>query len=193
MTSWFGRGPRWPTGSTGTSRSPVRATRRVPNLLCLKRHLSARLRPEGEIEQAPDLVSNSIPPEQCFGPSAFGGSSTHGVKPCRSEAEPVNTYTGSYYTAHTDARLGGIGLPFSFTRSYNSADTTSGPLGPGWSHSYNLYLVIGAGKKSATLHAEDGIPNVALAATSPRHAALHPGVGEPREVGASSRLPSGGA
>jgi len=103
-------------------------------------------------------VSNSIPPEQCFGPPASGGygSSTHGVNPCRSEAEPVNTYSGSYYTAHTDARLGGIGLPFSFTRSYNSADTTSGPLGPGWSHSYNLYLVIGAGKKSATLHAEDG-------------------------------------
>lgn len=44
----------------------------------------------------------------------------------------------------TDAFLPGIGLPFAFTRTYNSADPTAGPLGPGWTHSHNAALSVRA-------------------------------------------------
>ena len=68
-------------------------------------------------------------------------------------AEPVNTLLGNYYSAVTDARLPGIGIPFAFTRSYNSRDPASGPIGVGWTHSYNSYLAF-KGNGDAVLHAE---------------------------------------
>ncbi|MEW6059526.1 MAG: DUF6531 domain-containing protein [Actinomycetota bacterium] len=59
---------------------------------------------------------------------------------CNLEAEPVNTGSGDYFLTATDASLPGIGVPFEFVRSYNSLDATSGPLGPGWTHAYNMTL-----------------------------------------------------
>jgi RHS repeat-associated protein len=55
-------------------------------------------------------------------------------------AEPVNTATGNYYYQHTDLKLPGRGLPFVFTRTYNDQDSYMGPLGRGWTHSYNARL-----------------------------------------------------
>jgi len=48
----------------------------------------------------------------------------------------VNTASGSLTESGTDLRLPGPGIPFAWTRTYNSRDTTSGALGPGWSHPY---------------------------------------------------------
>jgi len=48
--------------------------------------------------------------------------------------------TGVYTTSAEDLALPGRLLNLSFTRWYNSADTTPGPLGPGWTHSYNWKL-----------------------------------------------------
>lgn len=45
-----------------------------------------------------------------------------------------------YTTKHTDLALPGRLLPFSFTRTYNSAAPTSGVLGPGWRHSFEWTL-----------------------------------------------------
>ena len=59
-----------------------------------------------------------------------------------SVAEPVNTATGNYYTSPVDLTAPGKGLSFVFTRSYNSQDGYSGPMGTGWTHSYNIYLTI---------------------------------------------------
>jgi YD repeat-containing protein len=71
----------------------------------------------------------------------FGaGGGGFAVNPRRLEADPVNTATGNYWTSATDLALPGIGVPFTFTRTYNSLDTTAGPLGPGWTHAYNVSL-----------------------------------------------------
>jgi RHS repeat-associated protein len=54
--------------------------------------------------------------------------------------DPVNLATGVFTTRAGDLDLPGRVLNFSFTRWYNSADLTSGPLGPGWTHSFNWSL-----------------------------------------------------
>jgi RHS repeat-associated protein/uncharacterized repeat protein (TIGR01451 family) len=54
--------------------------------------------------------------------------------------EPVNTATGNYFHQHTDFVIPGRGLPLVFQRTYNVLDTYAGPLGAGWTHSYNAFL-----------------------------------------------------
>ena len=46
--------------------------------------------------------------------------SPHGNKTGRLESDPVNTATGNYTSSITDLALPGRGLPFAFTRTYNS-------------------------------------------------------------------------
>jgi hypothetical protein len=43
--------------------------------------------------------------------------------------DPVNSLTGAFITSETDLVLASKGLEFAFTRSYTSADPTSGRLG----------------------------------------------------------------
>ena len=52
--------------------------------------------------------------------------------------DPVNTALGNFTQHHTDLSLKGRGLGIRFARFYNSQDTYSGPLGYGWTHSYNI-------------------------------------------------------
>ena len=70
---------------------------------------------------------------------AYGQSGTT-RNPSGSFGEPVNTATGNYYANTLDLTAAGRGLSFAFGRSYNSADPYSGPLGVGWTHSFNLVL-----------------------------------------------------
>jgi RHS repeat-associated protein len=56
--------------------------------------------------------------------------------------DPVNSGTGDFYAKSTDLSLPGIGIPFQLTRSYTSSDTTTGPLGVGWTHSYASGLTV---------------------------------------------------
>jgi YD repeat-containing protein len=58
--------------------------------------------------------------------------------------DPVNGATGAFMSKATDASLPAIGIPFAFSRSYTSADTTSGRLGPGWIDSYGASVAIQA-------------------------------------------------
>jgi len=58
-----------------------------------------------------------------------------------SAGDPVSTYTGSLGLSHTDVVIPGRGPAIAFSRSYNSNDTRVTPLGPGWTHSYNIRLV----------------------------------------------------
>lgn len=83
-----------------------------------------------------------VPVGQTFG---YPGRSEHGANPTATSSDPVNTATGSFITDATDFELPGIGLPFSFTRTYNSADDTAGPLGVGWTHSYAASLTMESG------------------------------------------------
>lgn len=58
-------------------------------------------------------------------------------------SDPVNVATGNFTDNATDLMVAGPGAPFAFVRNYNSQDAaalTDGPLGFGWTHSYNLSL-----------------------------------------------------
>ena len=68
-----------------------------------------------------------------------------------STIDPVSTVTGNMYHDETDFVIPGKGLPYTFTRTYNSNETTTDgpgsvnpnylPLSQGWTHSYNMKLV----------------------------------------------------
>ncbi|MBZ5536630.1 MAG: DUF6531 domain-containing protein [Acidobacteriia bacterium] len=55
-------------------------------------------------------------------------------------SDPVNTATGNYFYQHTDLMIPSRGLPFVFQRTYNALNSNSGPLGAGWTHSYDISL-----------------------------------------------------
>jgi RHS repeat-associated protein len=80
-----------------------------------------------------------LPTGGTFGPC---GQTLLMKKPVNCASDPVNTATGGFVHDVTDLSLPGVGLPFAFTRTYNSLDTLSGPLGPGWTHSYATALTI---------------------------------------------------
>ena len=52
--------------------------------------------------------------------------------------DPVQTLTGSFTYTRTDAAIPGLGPSPTFSRTYNSLDSRSGVLGPGWTHSYAM-------------------------------------------------------
>ena len=54
--------------------------------------------------------------------------------------QQVNLASGNFVNHAEDLAMPGRLLGFSFLRSYNSADPSGGPLGPGWTHSYNWQL-----------------------------------------------------
>jgi RHS repeat-associated protein len=55
---------------------------------------------------------------------------------------PVNTATGALAEMASDLRLAGPGIPFEWTRAYNSNDTSPGGLGPGWTHPFEASLTV---------------------------------------------------
>ena len=85
--------------------------------------------------------------------TTYGSNSTS--NPTGSFAEPVNTATGNYFYQHTDLAMPGRGLPLAFTRTLNVRDASSGPFGPGWTHSYNLRLAE-SGDGSVVIKMGDG-------------------------------------
>ena len=56
--------------------------------------------------------------------------------------DDVNTLSGAYTTQATDLSMTGIGVTFNLSRSYTSADPTSGRLGPGWTDSYSASIAV---------------------------------------------------
>ena len=93
----------------------------------------------------------AVPPAQTLGPSSSDlttGTTAH-------QGEPVDTATGNFYSSAVDVSLPGVGVPFVFTRSYNSGDATSGRLGVGWTDNLDWSLSIGGGG-DATVHAGTG-------------------------------------
>ena len=64
-----------------------------------------------------------------------GGGSSGNTRPTLG-ADPVNLASGSYTYEHTDLRFPGVGIPFEFSRSYNSKfnDQSGLPFGYGWSY-----------------------------------------------------------
>jgi RHS repeat-associated protein len=54
--------------------------------------------------------------------------------------DPVQTFHGAFMYRHPDLSIPGRGPAISFLRSYNSGDTRVGPMGPGWTHTYNARI-----------------------------------------------------
>ncbi|HEX3745808.1 MAG TPA: RHS repeat-associated core domain-containing protein [Bryobacteraceae bacterium] len=79
--------------------------------------------------------SSNVPPAATF----FGGS-TSAINPTLFVAEPVNSAIGNYYSSQIDLAVRGRGLNFQFTRYYNSLDSYAGPMGNGWTHTFNAFL-----------------------------------------------------
>ena len=77
-------------------------------------------------EEEPDPVTADDHGEP-FDPNAVGG-------------DPINFVTGNMYEAREDLNVPGRGLPLNFARFYNSQDTLRGPLGYGWTHTYNASM-----------------------------------------------------
>jgi RHS repeat-associated protein len=71
-------------------------------------------------------------------------------------SEPIDTATGDYYVTHTDVTALGKGLPFNFTRAYNSLDSYNGPLGWGWTHSFNILLSVDPNSGTVSIKEADG-------------------------------------
>jgi RHS repeat-associated protein len=55
-------------------------------------------------------------------------------------SDPVNVGTGNAYEQQTDFRIPAVGASLTFTRVYNSRSSYQGPLGAGWTHTYNVRL-----------------------------------------------------
>jgi RHS repeat-associated protein len=92
-----------------------------------------------------------VPPSSTFG----YGSSADGTNPSGYAAEPVDTATGAYNASEVDAAMPGLGVAFDFARSYTSSNPYSGPLGPGWTDSLNVFLTAEAGGE-IVLSSENG-------------------------------------
>src|SRR5581483_10676160 len=86
-----------------------------------------------------------VPTVQTLGPptGAPGVGAQIAVNPSKGDGEPVNTATGSFYTSAIDLSLPGTGVPFVFTRSYNSLDASTGRFGVGWKDNLNWTLTDG--------------------------------------------------
>lgn len=63
---------------------------------------------------------------------------------------------GGYTTSATDVSLPGRKLGFSFGRWYNSGDAVGGPLGPGWTHSFNVQILESPAGDFADIRLGDG-------------------------------------
>ena len=70
-------------------------------------------------------------------------------------ALPVNTASGALTEMFTDVEFPGAGVPLVFSRAYTSLDTTTGPMGPGWTHAFNASAAV-APSGDVTVRAEDG-------------------------------------
>jgi RHS repeat-associated protein len=101
----------------------------------------------------PHEVVPSQPPEQTWG--TCDGAGIHALAPSACTADPVNSLTGAFTTSETDLSMPATGVSFALTRSYTSADTSSGRLGTGWTDNYAAALAIQP-NGDALLHGDEG-------------------------------------
>jgi RHS repeat-associated protein len=72
----------------------------------------------------------------------LGQGAMNAIKASMKRQDPVDTATGNFAYANTDAAAAATGVPFSFERSYNSTDATSGELGKRWVDTFAASLSI---------------------------------------------------
>jgi RHS repeat-associated protein len=89
----------------------------------------------------PPVYIPSLPPPPP--PAIISSAVGLGVTPQSTFAgDPVNLVNGNLYHNERDIAIKGRGgFPIVFERAYNSRDAKDGPLGYGWTHSLNHYLL----------------------------------------------------
>ena len=98
----------------------------------------------GSVQRLDDLGGGAyVPPEpppleQSTGTCGIG---VHGYSRSACRGNGVNTLTGAFTTRVVDLALPGIGVPFSWTRTYSSNAGGASRLGPGWTQSFATHLV----------------------------------------------------
>lgn len=116
--------------SVGCSVWPGSSTTWVENLI-VPSHVASGLSNIFTIDNSFDYSDTILPDDSQLGNNTdISGASN----------DPVNTATGNFYHNKTDLTIATRSIPFEFKRYYNSKDNTSGPLGIGWTHSYNISL-----------------------------------------------------
>jgi RHS repeat-associated protein len=104
----------------------------------------------------PDLYFDAPPPsfgglldellygclEGCGDAQNAGSLDAEPGGPAAHSADPVNTATGSLTEVVADLQLAGPGVPFAWTRSYNSADAAVGSIGRGWTHPFDATITV---------------------------------------------------
>ncbi len=71
------------------------------------------------------------------------------------DGDPVNVASGNLVHQETDFVIPGRKLDVTWVRTYNSQSTYDGPLGYGWTHSYNMFVQV-AGNGDVTVVDADG-------------------------------------
>jgi RHS repeat-associated protein len=86
-------------------------------------------------EGVPDIDVQTVPVQ--ISDLIDGGC--RGANTCA--GDPVNLVTGNFYHVERDLSIAGRGgMPIVFERTYNSRKPQDGPLGHGWTHSFNSML-----------------------------------------------------
>ena len=74
-----------------------------------------------------------------------------------STSKPVDSAAGDFWHTFSDLNIPGRGIPLAFTRTYNANDAaTNGPLGYGWTFSFNTSLSVNATSGVVTVKEETG-------------------------------------
>jgi len=72
-------------------------------------------------------------------------------------SKPVDSSTGDFWHTFSDVSIPGRGIPLTFNRTYNANDAaTNGPLGYGWTFSFNTSLSVNGTSGVVTVNEETG-------------------------------------
>ena len=91
---------------------------------------------------APPPVFGGVPVAQTRGCSCEGDGQIASANSGAQVLGPVSTTSGGLVETALDLKLAGPGIPFAWTRTYNSQDSSSGALGVGWSHPFAASLTV---------------------------------------------------
>ena len=98
--------------------------------------------PESEFYEEEAAVPSEQEPASGSSAPVNSTSAANGENPLSTvpSGDPVNMLTGNMYHAERDLSIKGRGLPIVFERYYNSRNPQDGPLGFGWTPSFNHFL-----------------------------------------------------
>ncbi|HHT9137503.1 MAG TPA: PKD domain-containing protein [Candidatus Wunengus sp. YC60] len=81
--------------------------------------------------------------------------------------EPVNIINGNMYIIKTDLSTSAPGIPFEFTRAYNSKNSVDGPFGTGTTHNFNVKITPPQDDTSSALIIDEDGGEITFYQTSP--------------------------